>query len=138
MTYCAKTDAEARKIAQESFTYYMAKSLEHFLNWGEGDPPPGYEWYAKATKSPDLAAHMTFDYLFENGMILCGSPDTICTEIARWNDVGMSQVLMGKQIYRIAHEDTIKSIRLLGEAVLPQVRELVPPMPEVTGVPVIP
>ena len=37
-----------------AFTAYMDKTMEYFLQWGEGrDLPPGYEWYAEAAQNSD-------------------------------------------------------------------------------------
>ena len=128
MSFCAKTDGEAKRIAEASFSYYMDRSMEFFLHWGRGGTlPPGYEWYAQASRSGDIAEHLKFDYLFEHGMILCGSPDTICERIARYEAAGATQMIMGTQINRIPHEDAMRSIRLTGEAVIPQFRGRVRP-----------
>src|SRR5262249_49833496 len=99
MTFCAKSDSEARKIAEQSFTAYLDQTMEHFLHWGRGaDLPPGYEWYAEASKQgAKLAEHMKFDYLIENGVVLVGTPDTICTNIRRFQEVGVNQIICGTQ-----------------------------------------
>lgn len=121
MTFCAKTDAEARQIAEASFTAYMDQTMKYFLHWGRGgDLPPGYEWYAEAAaNSAALAEHLKFDYLVENGMVLCGSPDTINGLIKEHEDIGATQIVLGTQLGTISHEDTLSSIRLFGEQVLP-------------------
>jgi alkanesulfonate monooxygenase SsuD/methylene tetrahydromethanopterin reductase-like flavin-dependent oxidoreductase (luciferase family) len=101
----------------------MDRSMEYFLHWGRGASlPPGYEWYAAASKSAGAADRVKFDYLFENGMILCGSPDTICGHIAKYQSIGATQMIMGTQIGNIPHEETMRSIKLCGEAVIPQFR----------------
>jgi len=124
MTFCAPTDAEAKRVAEQSFSYYMDRSMEFFLHWGRGGAlPPGYEWYAQIAKGANPADNLKFDHLFEHGMILCGSPDTICEQIAKYEAIGTTQMIMGMQIGRIAHDDVLKSIKLTGEAVIPQFRK---------------
>jgi alkanesulfonate monooxygenase SsuD/methylene tetrahydromethanopterin reductase-like flavin-dependent oxidoreductase (luciferase family) len=122
LTYCASTDAEARKNAEPAFMGYLDKTMEHFLQWGRGgDLPPGYEWYAEASrKSQKLAEHMKFDYLFESGMVLVGSPDTICANIERYQDAGVTQILTGTQFAGITQEQALTSMRLFAETVLPE------------------
>jgi alkanesulfonate monooxygenase SsuD/methylene tetrahydromethanopterin reductase-like flavin-dependent oxidoreductase (luciferase family) len=122
LTYCAPTDAEARELAEASFMTYLDATMEHFLAWGRGgDLPPGYEWYAEASrKSQKLAEHMKFDFLFENGMLLVGSPDTICTNIKSYQDAGATQILCGTQFAGITQEQALASIRLFAETVLPE------------------
>src|SRR5260221_4350975 len=36
LTFCAKTDAEARTTAENAFMRYLDKTMEHFLYWGKG------------------------------------------------------------------------------------------------------
>ncbi|HEY6759970.1 MAG TPA: LLM class flavin-dependent oxidoreductase [Baekduia sp.] len=122
MTYCAETDEEAYRIAEKPFAAYLDRTMEHFLQWGRGgDLPPGYEWYAEASrKSEKLAARMKFDYLFDNGMILVGTPDRIADTIKQYAEVGVTQMITGTQFAGIEHEQAMSSIRLFGEAVIPQ------------------
>jgi alkanesulfonate monooxygenase SsuD/methylene tetrahydromethanopterin reductase-like flavin-dependent oxidoreductase (luciferase family) len=122
MTFCARTDDEARQVAESSFTAYMDKTMEYFLQWGRGgELPPGYEWYAEAAKNSDkMAEHMKFDYLLEHGMVLVGTPDTIATNIRRYRDAGVTQIITGTQFGDITQDDVLGSIRLFAEAVMPE------------------
>ena len=126
MTYCAQTDEEARRVAEAPFAAYLDQTMEHFLHWGRGgDLPPGYEWYAEASKKgAKLAEHMKFDYLFDNGVVLVGTPDTICRNIKTFQDVGVTQILTGTQYPGITQEQAIASMRLFGQEVIPQFREV--------------
>jgi alkanesulfonate monooxygenase SsuD/methylene tetrahydromethanopterin reductase-like flavin-dependent oxidoreductase (luciferase family) len=126
MTYCAESDEEARRIAEAPFAAYVDKTMEHFLQWGKGgDLPPGYEWYAEASqKGEKLAERMKFDHLFDGGMVLVGTPDRICSIIERYRDVGVTQIITGTQFPGIAQEDALASIRLFGEAVVPNFRDV--------------
>jgi alkanesulfonate monooxygenase SsuD/methylene tetrahydromethanopterin reductase-like flavin-dependent oxidoreductase (luciferase family) len=122
MTFCARTDEEARQVAESSFTAYMDKTMEYFLQWGRGgELPPGYEWYAEAAKNSDkMAEHMKFDYVLEHGMVLVGTPDTIATNIRRYRDAGVTQIITGTQFGDITQDDVLGSIRLFAEAVMPE------------------
>jgi alkanesulfonate monooxygenase SsuD/methylene tetrahydromethanopterin reductase-like flavin-dependent oxidoreductase (luciferase family) len=126
ITYCAPTDAEARQIAEGPAMAYLDKTMEHFLQWGRGgDLPPGYEWYAEASRrSEKIAEHMKFDYLFDHGMILVGSPETICANIKRYQDAGVTQILTGTQFCGMSHENALASLRLFAEAVIPEFDEV--------------
>jgi alkanesulfonate monooxygenase SsuD/methylene tetrahydromethanopterin reductase-like flavin-dependent oxidoreductase (luciferase family) len=126
LTFCAKTDAEARADAEQSFMRYLDKTMEHFLHWGKGaDLPPGYEWYAEAARSSTkIAEHMKFDYLFEHGMLLVGSPDTCAANIKRYADAGVTQIVMGTQFAGISQEQALGSMRLFAEAVIPEFAEV--------------
>jgi alkanesulfonate monooxygenase SsuD/methylene tetrahydromethanopterin reductase-like flavin-dependent oxidoreductase (luciferase family) len=125
MTLCAETDEEAKEIAEGPFATYLDSTMEHFLQWGRGgNLPPGYEWYAEASqKSEKLAERMKFDHLFENGMVLVGTPERITETIRRYRDVGVTQILCGTQFAGITQDQALNSIRLFGEAVIPHFAE---------------
>jgi len=121
MAICAPTDAEAHDIARDAFAKYLDDTFAFFLHWGKDQAlPPGYEWYAQAARTVSAASQaQKFDYLFDNHMLLCGSPDTICEVIGEYRDAGMTQVLMGSQYTGIPHEAIVNSIRLIGKEVIP-------------------
>jgi alkanesulfonate monooxygenase SsuD/methylene tetrahydromethanopterin reductase-like flavin-dependent oxidoreductase (luciferase family) len=122
LTMCTKSDEEARKICEGPFAAYLDHTMEYFLHWGRGgELPPGYEWYAEASRHGDkLADHMKFDYLLENGVVLVGSPDTICANIKKFQDVGVTQIICGTQYPGISQDQALSSIQLFAEEVLPQ------------------
>ena len=124
MAFCAKTDAEARRICEEAFVNYLDITIDVFVRWGRHrELPPGYEWYAKLLEvAKNQSALLKFDHLVENKMILVGSPDTLCEVIEGFNGVGATQMIMAMQLGRIAHEDVKSSIKLFGEAVIPNFR----------------
>lgn len=124
MAFCAKTDAEARRLCEEAFVNYLDVTVDVFLRWGaHRELPPGYEWYAKALKhAGSVAEKMKLDYLIENKMVLVGSPDTLCEIVADFRDAGATQMVTAMQLGRIAHTDVLESIRLFGEQVIPNFR----------------
>ena len=122
MAFCAKTDAEARRKCEEAFVNYLDVTIDVFIRWGRHrELPPGYEWYAKLLESAqDESKRVKFDHLVENKMILVGSPDTLCEIISGFDAVGTTQVVMAMQLGRIAPDEVMSSIKLFGEAVIPQ------------------
>lgn len=123
MCFCAESDAEAREICQDSFVRYLDVTVDHFLRWGaKRELPPGYEWYATALKKGAVrSGSAKFEYLLENGMILVGAPDTIAATIRGFRDAGATQMLVAMQLGDIPHEQTMRSIRLFGQEVIPAV-----------------
>lgn len=121
LTLCAESDAEARQIAEGPFAAYLDHTMEYFLHWGRGgELPPGYEWYAEASQhSAKLADHMKFDFLIDNGVVLVGTPDTICTNIKRFEDVGVTQIICGTQYPGITQDQALSSIRMFAQEVIP-------------------
>jgi alkanesulfonate monooxygenase SsuD/methylene tetrahydromethanopterin reductase-like flavin-dependent oxidoreductase (luciferase family) len=124
MAFCAKTDAEARRLCERSFVTYLDNTIDVFLRWGEHkELPPGYEWYAKALKAAgSLSERMKLDYLIENKMILVGSPDTLCEIVKDFREAGATQMITAMQLGNIQQEDVMSSIRLFGEQVIPNFR----------------
>jgi alkanesulfonate monooxygenase SsuD/methylene tetrahydromethanopterin reductase-like flavin-dependent oxidoreductase (luciferase family) len=121
MSFCAKTEKEARKLCEDSFVEYLDHTIDTFLRWGEKkELPPGYEWYAQAAKHTEgKSGKMKFDYLMENGMILVGSPDQLCETVQGFKDAGATQMISAMQLGTIAHDDVLDSIRLFGKEVVP-------------------
>jgi alkanesulfonate monooxygenase SsuD/methylene tetrahydromethanopterin reductase-like flavin-dependent oxidoreductase (luciferase family) len=123
MAFCAETRDEARRIAEEPFTWYLEESLRHFLGWAKGGPmPKGYEWYVTAAEKTAKAGGATsrnFDYLLDGGMILCGTPDDIKARIADFERAGATQILMATSVGGIPHEAVLSSIDLIGREVIP-------------------
>ena len=125
MTFCAETDEEARRIAEGPFARYIDVSIETFAQWSrQPNPPAGYEWYAEVSRnSEEMAKRAKIDYLLENNMLLCGSPETIRRTISMFADAGADQIIMGTTIWGISHEDVLSSLRLCGEQVIPAFSE---------------
>jgi alkanesulfonate monooxygenase SsuD/methylene tetrahydromethanopterin reductase-like flavin-dependent oxidoreductase (luciferase family) len=124
MAFCARTDAEARRLCKDAFVNYLDVTINVFLRWGEHrELPPGYEWYAAALKHVDLISErMKLDYLMDNKMVLVGSPDTICQTISDFANAGATQMVTAMQLGAIPHDDVLDSIRLFGTEVIPHFR----------------
>lgn len=121
MGYCAETEAEARRVAQDAFNWYLDETVREFSKWADNASAlEGYEWYHKASENIDkLAAARNFDYLLDGGMILCGTPEQLIETVERFEAVGASQMILGTAIGGIEHEDVLRSIELMGAEVIP-------------------
>jgi len=121
MAYCAETRAEARRVAERAFNWYLAETLKSFLGWaGSGQElPKGYEWYIDVAKHASESSARNFDYLLDGGMILCGTPEDLIETIERFEAIGTTQMLLGISIGDIAHTDVLRSIELIGTEVIP-------------------
>jgi len=85
--------------------------------------PPGYEWYAEAAQHTEaVATRKKFDYLVDNGMALVGRPETVIDVIETYRAAGADQIIVGSQLGAMAHEDVVRSLRLMGDRVLPKFR----------------
>jgi alkanesulfonate monooxygenase SsuD/methylene tetrahydromethanopterin reductase-like flavin-dependent oxidoreductase (luciferase family) len=123
MAYCAETRAEARRVAENAFNWYLDQSLKSFLGWaGSGQElPKGYEWYVDVASKAGQSggAGHNFDHLLDGGMILCGTPDDLIETIERFEAIGTTEMLLGISIGDISHEDVLRSIELIGSEVIP-------------------
>ena len=121
MAYCAETRAQARRVAERAFNWYLAETLKSFLGWaGTGQAlPKGYEWYVDVARNANENSAHNFDYLLDGGMILCGTPDDLIETIERFEAIGTTQMLMGISIGDITHDDVLRSIELIGNEVIP-------------------
>jgi alkanesulfonate monooxygenase SsuD/methylene tetrahydromethanopterin reductase-like flavin-dependent oxidoreductase (luciferase family) len=64
----------------------------------------------------------TFDYLDSKDMIVVGDPDR-CIEMAKkYEEIGVDRFLCYMQYMDMPHEQTMESIRLFGEKVIPAFR----------------
>lgn len=67
------------------------------------------------------------DYIFENDIMFVGSPDTVATKIKAASQIGLFNTLMGEFNFDdLPEEDLMRSVRLFGEEVIPQLREFEP------------
>jgi alkanesulfonate monooxygenase SsuD/methylene tetrahydromethanopterin reductase-like flavin-dependent oxidoreductase (luciferase family) len=124
MVHCAPTDAEAFADAEESFPWYVRTAVTHIASltdWMTGKDMGSYA-YAEQLKSVVDGGgldYMTFDFLKDSGSAVVGSPER-CIEIARrYQAAGCDLLLCLVNPYKIPHEKVMRSIRLLGERVLP-------------------
>jgi alkanesulfonate monooxygenase SsuD/methylene tetrahydromethanopterin reductase-like flavin-dependent oxidoreductase (luciferase family) len=67
------------------------------------------------------------DYLMENELILIGSPDTVTKKLRRWAEEGSFNTFFGEFNFgNLAEADVLRSIRLFGTEVIPQLRAYEP------------
>ena len=60
------------------------------------------------------------DQLLADGMAIGGNPDSICRQVEQWAEAGLDQMIFILQAGRTTHDQVMRSIALLGKAVLPR------------------
>lgn len=125
--YVAETDEQALKEAKPHFEMMFNVLLPKFSELMFF--PPGY-------MSPDslkrvLAmkkgnrGNVTAEQLIENGIVVCGSPDTVVRQITQFhNEMGFSELLCMLMFGSLPAEYAEKNIRLFAEHVLPAIKPL--------------
>jgi hypothetical protein len=60
------------------------------------------------------------DQLIAAGHLLCGTPDEVGEQVARYQDVGCDQLVFGLPGEGMAHEEVLEAIELFGDKVIPE------------------
>ncbi|MFH8402674.1 LLM class flavin-dependent oxidoreductase [Streptomyces anulatus] len=112
---CAETHAEAVEIAVGGGLNYLQSLLFRYHDTfprPEGIP----EW-------PQLLPEYTeeiVELLIAEELMICGDPDEVLKQCRRWDRAGADQLSFGLPI-GISPADTMNTIRLIGEHVIPQI-----------------
>ncbi|HEX2543262.1 MAG TPA: LLM class flavin-dependent oxidoreductase [Ramlibacter sp.] len=124
--YVADSDEQARREAKEPFELFRNRLLKMPF---EMLLPPGYSsrnslkgmMAAKAALTQD----MTIDFAIDNGMIICGSPDTVREKITDyWKTMCFGNLLTMMHFGTLSPELTKRSMELFAAKVLPAVQAL--------------
>jgi alkanesulfonate monooxygenase SsuD/methylene tetrahydromethanopterin reductase-like flavin-dependent oxidoreductase (luciferase family) len=60
------------------------------------------------------------DRLIAGGYMLCGTPDEVCEQVVRYQQVGCDQVVFGLPGEGMAHEEILEMLELFGDKVIPE------------------
>ena len=52
--------------------------------------------------------------------MLCGTPEEVCEQLVRYQDVGCDQVVFGLPIEGMAHEQVLEMLEIFGQRVIPE------------------
>ena len=137
------SEAEARRLGEQVLAYPRTSGIVHppFRN------PPGFQPAALNVSmlkgagkvrglTPDgkvvNQALDSVDDLVEAGVLFCGTPDQVTTQIARFveHSGGLGNLLMMGQAGAMSHADTVANLTLFAEEVLPRLQDLPQPDPE--------
>jgi alkanesulfonate monooxygenase SsuD/methylene tetrahydromethanopterin reductase-like flavin-dependent oxidoreductase (luciferase family) len=125
MVHCAPTNAQAKEVASESFTWYPKAAASHIATlaeWMDEGDLGNYQYANDALKmrNEGLLDHVTMDFLYDSGAGVVGDPDR-CIEICkRYEAVGCDLLFCLLNPYKIPHDDVMQSIELLGKHVIPE------------------
>lgn len=60
------------------------------------------------------------DQLIAGGYLLCGTPEEVCEQVVRYQQVGCDQVVFGLPGEGMAHEEILEMLELFGDKVIPE------------------
>jgi alkanesulfonate monooxygenase SsuD/methylene tetrahydromethanopterin reductase-like flavin-dependent oxidoreductase (luciferase family) len=118
MTHCAPTRELARVRAEAGVMRYQHDQIELLTSLiPDLKENSSYDYYQRFV-GVDYDK-FTYEYLDSRNMILVGDPDR-CIELAKqYESIGVDRLLCFMQYKDMSHEDTMDSIRLFGEEVIP-------------------
>ncbi|MEE1816449.1 LLM class flavin-dependent oxidoreductase [Streptomyces sp. SP18ES09] len=112
---CAETHEKAVEIAVGGGLNYLQSLLFRYHDTfprPEGVP----EW---PELLPEYSAEI-IELLIQEELMICGDPSEVLAQCERWERAGADQLSFGLPI-GISYEDTMNSIRLIGEHVIPRI-----------------
>jgi natural product biosynthesis luciferase-like monooxygenase protein len=131
MTYVAETTQEALDDFADAVMWYY-KTFAKYIAPPPGQPAvPSYEMY---TAARDMLASAEWDRIVEAGSVVCGSPDQVAERIAQLHELcGFTHYLSWTRIGGLEHKKVLRSMELMRDKVMPQVRGLGAPASAKSG-----
>ncbi|MET9495847.1 LLM class flavin-dependent oxidoreductase [Streptomyces sp. NPDC006552] len=112
---CAETHDKAVQIAVHGgLNYLQSLVFRYHDTFPRPDGIP--EW---PEVLPEYSAEI-IELLIAEELMICGDPDEVLAQCGRWERAGADQLSFGLPI-GVSHEDTLNSIRLIGEHVIPKI-----------------
>lgn len=120
MTYVAETSQQALADFRDAVMWYYRTFAKYIA------PPQGavksYEMYAAAR---DRLATAEWESIVHSGSVVCGSPDQVAERMAQIHELcGITHYLAWTRIGGLAHAKVLRSMELMRDRVMPQVRHL--------------
>ncbi|MEI7886208.1 MAG: LLM class flavin-dependent oxidoreductase [Actinomycetes bacterium] len=112
---CLADRNRARQVAMSAGRGY----LNTMVNLYHDTMPPqkgAVKWPGAPYAIQDEA---TLDMLIEAGYLLCGNPDEVNEQIAKYQEVGCDQLVFGLPSEGFEHEEVLEMIELFGAQVIP-------------------
>jgi alkanesulfonate monooxygenase SsuD/methylene tetrahydromethanopterin reductase-like flavin-dependent oxidoreductase (luciferase family) len=119
---CCETREEARQIALRNGRGYLVT----MVNMYHDSMPKSQDaitWPSAPLSLKDLSGgddDALLDAIIDGGNMLCGTPDEVAEQIARWGEVGMDQLVFGMPVEGMHREEVLQCLELFGDKVIPQ------------------
>src|SRR6266481_9627496 len=115
---------EAEHVAREAVLWYVRRGFELVSSIAAASQTDESYKYLKTASKFDPAKFTLdyYDFLKDGDLIAVGAPDEAVRVANRYRELGADQVLFFLQYGGIPHDRIMKSIELIGEKVLPEIR----------------
>jgi len=113
---CLSDRARAREIALRACRGYLYSLV---CLYHDTMPKPEYAptWPESISGVADEAM---LDALIEGGWLLCGTPDEVAGQLARYEEVGCDQLVFGLPSDSVSHEEVLEMLEVFGTGVIPE------------------
>ena len=113
---CVADGQRAREIAMSSGRGYLNTMVN--LYHSTMPPQPGaVKWPGRPRA---IRTEEELDYAIDAGYLLCGNPDQVLEQIAKYQEVGTDQLVFGIPNEGFEHEEVLEMIELFGSKVIPE------------------
>lgn len=122
MTYVADTTEQALADFRDGVMWYY-RTFAKYIAPPKGQPAvKTYEMY---TAARDWLQTLEWEGVAKSGAVVCGSPDQVADRIAEIHELcGITHYLAWTRIGGLAHDKVLRSMELMRDKVMPQVRNL--------------
>jgi alkanesulfonate monooxygenase SsuD/methylene tetrahydromethanopterin reductase-like flavin-dependent oxidoreductase (luciferase family) len=114
---CLSDRKRARQIAMSAGRGYLVTMVNLYHDTMPKSPD------ARTWPTPPIALPWTeelLDQLIAGGYMLCGTPEEVCEQVVRYQQVGCDQVVFGLPGEGMAHEEIFEMLELFGDKVIPE------------------
>jgi alkanesulfonate monooxygenase SsuD/methylene tetrahydromethanopterin reductase-like flavin-dependent oxidoreductase (luciferase family) len=114
---CLDDRDRARQIALTAGRGYLV-SLVNLYHDTMPKSPDARVWPTPPLPMPN--DEELLDQLIAGGYLLCGTPDEVCEQVAKYQDVGCDQLVFGLPGEGMHHEEVLEMLELFGDKVIPE------------------
>ena len=114
---CLENRDEARAIAKTKGRGYLVTMVNMYHDTMPKSPD-AVTW-PDSPIDPNWTDEM-LDWAIGEGYMLCGTPEEVCEQLVRYQDVGCDQVVFGLAIEGMAHEQVLEMLEIFGQRVIPE------------------
>ncbi|MER3452184.1 MAG: LLM class flavin-dependent oxidoreductase [Acidimicrobiia bacterium] len=113
---CLSDRRRAREVALSPGRGYLVTMVNLYHDTMPKSPDATI-WPRPPVRIPD---EETLDRLIAGGYLLCGTPEEVCEQLARYAEVGCDQVVFGLPGEGLQHAEVLEMLELFGDKVIPE------------------
>jgi len=114
---CLGDRRRAREVAKRAGRGYLYSLV---CLYHDTMPKPDYAPTWPESPLPPPAADEDLDRLIADGWLLCGTPDEVCEQVAKYQSVGTDQLVFGLPSDGLEVEEVHEMLELFGTKVIPE------------------